>query len=196
MLRNQLRNYIEKKQVLSIDSAVKELGISPSSVYRFIKDESLERVSKGVYVKSNLWNDEMNLLSKRTSVAVFSHESALLLHNLTDREPSSLTVTVPSTYNASSLTKTGVRVFYIKPDFLGIGKTNIMSLEGNLVPSYDLERTICDILRSRSQIDAQVVFGALKAYVKKRDKRLDILSDYAKKFRVSKLISQYLGVLL
>ncbi|MFU0469107.1 type IV toxin-antitoxin system AbiEi family antitoxin domain-containing protein [Gardnerella vaginalis] len=196
MLRNQLRNYIEKKQVLSIDSAVKELGISPSSVYRFIKDESLERVSKGVYVKSNLWNDEMNLLSKRTSVAVFSHESALLLHNLTDREPSSLTVTVPSTYNASSLTKTGVRVFYIKPDFLGIGKTNIMSLEGNLVPSYDLERTICDILRSRSQIDAQVVFGALKAYVKRRDKRLDILSDYAKKFRVSKLISQYLGVLL
>ena len=196
MLKDQLCNYIEKKQVLSIDSVIKELGISPSSVYRFIKDESLERVSKGVYVKSNLWNDEMNLLSKRTSVAVFSHESALLLHNLTDREPSSLTVTVPSTYNASSLTKTGVRVFYIKPDFLGIGKTNIMSLEGNLVPSYDLERTICDILRSRSQIDAQVVFGALKAYVKRRDKRLDILSDYAKKFRVSKLISQYLGVLL
>ena len=196
MLKDQLCNYIEKKQVLSIDSVIKELGISPSSVYRFIKDESLERVSKGVYVKSNLWNDEMNLLSKRTSVAVFSHESALLLHNLTDREPSSLTVTVPSTYNASSLTKTGVRVFYIKPDFLGIGKTNLMSLEGNLVPSYDLERTICDILRSRSQIDAQVVFGALKAYVKRRDKRLDILSDYAKKFRVSKLISQYLGVLL
>lgn len=195
MLKDQLCNYIEKKQVLSIDSVIKELGISPSSVYRFIKDESLERVSKGVYVKSNLWNDEMNLLSKRTSVAVFSHESALLLHNLTDREPSSLTVTVPSTYNASSLIKTGVRVFYIKPDFLGIGKTNLMSLEGNLVPSYDLERTICDILRSRS-IDAQVVFGALKAYVKRKDKRLDILSDYAKKFRISKLISQYLGVLL
>ena len=81
-------------------------------------------------------------------------------------------------------------MFYIKPDFLGIGKTNLMSLEGNLVPSYDLERTICDILRSRSQIDVQVVFGALKAYVKRKDKRLDILSDYAKKFRISKLISQ------
>ena len=196
MLKDQLRNYIEKKQVLSIDSAIKELGISPSSVYRFIKDENLERVSKGVYVKSNLWNDEMNLLSKRTSVAVFSHESALLLHNLTDREPSSLTVTVPSTYNASNLINTGVRVFYIKPNYLGIGKTNLMSLEGNLVPSYDLERTICDILRSRSQIDAQVVFGALKAYIKRKDKRLDILSHYAKKFRVSKLISQYLEVLL
>lgn len=196
MLKDQLRNYIEKKQVLSIDSAIKELGISPSSVYRFIKDENLERVSKGVYVKSNLWNDEMNLLSKRTSVAVFSHESALLLHNLTDREPSSLTVTVPSTYNASGLINTGVRVFYIKPNYLGIGKTNLMSLEGNLVPSYDLERTICDILRSRSQIDAQVVFGALKAYVKRKDKRLDILSHYAKKFRISKLISQYLEVLL
>ena len=196
MLKDQLCNYIEKKQVLSIDSVIKELGISPSSVYRFIKDESLERVSKGVYVKSNLWNDEMNLLSKRTSVAVFSHESALLLHNLTDREPSSLTVTVPSTYNASNLINTGVRVFYIKPNYLGIGKTNLMSLEGNLVPSYDLERTICDILRSRSQIDAQVVFGALKAYIKRKDKRLDILSHYAKKFRVSKLISQYLEVLL
>ena len=45
MLKDQLCNYIEKKQVLSIDSVIKELGISPSSVYRFIKDESLERVS-------------------------------------------------------------------------------------------------------------------------------------------------------
>lgn len=196
MPKAELHKYVEQNQLLYVSEATKALGITAPSVYRFIKEEGMERIAKGVYACPDTWIDEMKLLSERSSVAVFSHESALLLHHLTDREPPALTVTVPSDYNAGHLKKTGVRVFYVKPELMKIGKTELTSPEGNLVPCYDLERTICDILRSRSQIETQVFLGALKGYASRKDKRLDILSDYATKFRVTRLISQYLEVLL
>ncbi len=156
----------------------------------------MERISKGVYAYPDTWIDEMKILSDRTAIAVFSHESALQLHHLTDREPEALTVTVPSNYNASHLIKTGVKVFYTKQELFGIGKIELPSPEGNLVPCYNLERTICDILRSRSQLDKQVFYNALKLYVMRKDKRLDILKEYSEQFKVKQLLSQYLEVLL
>lgn len=196
MPNTELQKYVDRNRILHVTEAVEDLDISAPSVYRFIKKEGMERISKGVYAYPDTWIDEMKLLSERSHLAVFSHESALLLHNLTDREPSALTVTVPSDYNAGHLVKTGVRVFYVKPELLAVGKIELPSPEGNPVPCYDLERTICDIIRSRSKIDTQVILDALKAYVKRKDKRLDTLNEYAKKFRLTKLISQYLEVLL
>ncbi|MGV9184483.1 type IV toxin-antitoxin system AbiEi family antitoxin domain-containing protein [Arcanobacterium canis] len=97
----------------------------------------------------------------------FSHHSALLTHSLTDREPGTVTVTVPSGYNATALRKASLQVFYIKPDLLELGKTKVPTPDGHLVPFYDLERTICDMLRSRSHIDTQILTAAMQSYVRR-----------------------------
>lgn len=196
-MRNEdLYEYTKQNNMLSVSKAVRELGISAQTVYNFIRKEGMERLLKGVYAYPDAWLDEMKLLTERNKLAVYSHESALLLHHLTDREPPMLTVTVPSTYNATHLVKSGVRVFYVKKELLNLGKIEIASLEGNLMPCYDLERTICDVIRSRSQVDKQVLLQAIKAYAASKNKRLDILSEYAKKFKVSKFVNNYLEVLL
>ena len=61
---------------------------------------------------------------------------------------------------------------------------------------YDMERTICDVLRSRSHIEMQTFQDALKAYARRKDKDLRTLVRYAKLFRVEKILRQYLEVLL
>ena len=43
---------------------------------------------------------------------------------------------------------------------------------GHDVPVYDMERTICDVLRSRSHIEMQTFQDALKAYARRKDKDL------------------------
>ena len=58
------------------------------------------------------------------------------------------------------------------------------------------ERTICDMIRNRSQIEIQVFQDALKQYVKRKNKNLHLLMDYAKKLRVNNVLSKYLEVLL
>ena len=51
---------------------------------------------------------------------------------------------------------------------------------GNEVPVYDMERTVCDAIRNRSNIEMQVFQDTLKRYVKRKDKNLRRLMQYAK----------------
>ena len=52
------------------------------------------------------------------------------------------------------------------------------------------------MIRNRSQIEIQVFQDALKQYVKRKNKNLHLLMDYAKKLRVNNVLSKYLEVLL
>ena len=67
---------------------------------------------------------------------------------------------------------------------------------GNKIKVYDLERTVCDIIRSRNSIDYQVFQDTLKNYLKRRDKNLKLLMEYAALFRVKNVLKKYLEVLL
>lgn len=196
MAQGLLEHFVQANDgVLNISAAAK-LGISPPTLYAFARARGLERISKGIYADPHGWHDEMWLVSLRWPRAVFSHESALLIHSLTDREPASLSVTVPSGYNASALRRSGIDVFYIKPELLGKGMNSVITTDGHAVPCYDLERTICDTIRSRSHLDPQALTTALKCYVRRGDKQLDLLDSYAKDFRIGGLVAQYLEVLL
>ena len=66
----------------------------------------------------------------------------------------------------------------------------------HLIPVYDLERSICDLIRSRSSFEIQDFQTALKNYISRPDKDLNRLMTYAPLFHVDTLIRQYLEVLL
>ena len=67
---------------------------------------------------------------------------------------------------------------------------------GNKIRVYNLERTICDILRSRNRIDIQIVSDALKKVIKIKSLDYILLSKYAKKFNVGTILNAYMEVLL
>ena len=78
---------------------VLEAGISKPAFYAYAKEKGLEQAAHGVYVAPDAWTDAMYLLHLRCGQAVFSHETALFFHNLTDREPLQYSVTVKTGYN-------------------------------------------------------------------------------------------------
>lgn len=67
---------------------------------------------------------------------------------------------------------------------------------GYEVSVYDMERTICDLIRNRSSIEIQTFQDAFKQYVRRKDKNLNTLMQYAKIFHVEKILRHYLDVLL
>lgn len=149
-----------------------------------------------MYLSKDTWVDAMYLLHLRFSQVVFSHDTALFFHDLTDREPLQYTVTVKTGYNPTKLKEEGVQVFTIKAELHEVGLITMQTPFGHEVPVYDMERTICDLLRSRNHIEMQTFQGALKAYARRKDKDLRTLMRYAKLFRVEKILRQYLEVLL
>ena len=157
---------------------------------------------KTVYGMGYMWTvsythlDAMFLLHLRCGQAVFSHESALFFHDLTEREPSPYAITVRRGYSTTRLKAEGLSVYTIKPELYEVGLTTGQTPFGHTVPVYDMERTICDLLRSRSSMEIQTFQGALKMYARRKDKDLRTLLRYAGMFRVEKILRQYLEVLL
>ena len=88
----------------------------------------------------------MFTLQARKNRLIYSHDTALFLHDLTDRDPLTYSVTVPTGYNTKRLTEEGLSVFSIKPDLYGMGITTAQSPFGRPIRAYDAERTLCDMV--------------------------------------------------
>jgi predicted transcriptional regulator of viral defense system len=177
-------------------SEATKLGISRAYFGEYVKKRSLERVAHGLYMSQDAWDDGMYVIQVRYPDAVFSHETALYLLNLAEREPIKYTVTLKAGTNSTGLTKDGVKVYKVKPELFNEGINEVQSPSGHKVRSYNAERTICDLIRSRSNIEIQDLQTAVKDYVRLKDKNIPLLMRYAKAFSVEKIVRQYLEVLL
>jgi predicted transcriptional regulator of viral defense system len=171
-------------------------GISKAMLSKLCKEDKIHRVAQGQYILPEGMQDELLSISKRSTHIVYSHETALFLHGISDRTPFEHTITVPSNYTPSVVTKEACKIYYIKPELFDLGKTILKTPAGNEVPAYDLERTICDIIRSRNKLGTETFLAALKQYAASPKKNLNRLNDYAKQLRVANVLHQYLEVLL
>ncbi|MGN1112351.1 MAG: hypothetical protein ACI4RP_04020 [Acutalibacteraceae bacterium] len=171
-------------------------GISKAMLYKLCKENKINRIIKGQYILPDDIQDELLSISNRSRNIIFSHETALFLHGLSDRTPFEHTVTAPSGCIPSASVKSECKVYYIKSELFGLGEIRLKTPYGNAVPCYDLERTICDVIRSRNRVGSETFLSALRMYAMNRKKDLNKLDEYAKKLRVSKVLRNYLEVLL
>ena len=171
-------------------------GLPSTSVRRAVLRGELVRVSRGIYQSPNSADDEMNNAQLRYRQIIYSHDTALYLHELNDRDPLKYSVTVPTGYNTKHLVSEGFKVFSLKREFYEQDIVEICTMFGNIVKAYGLERTICDCLRSRNRLQSDIVLTGLKRYVRRDDRNLSLLMTTAEKLRVSTLLKTYLEVLL
>ena len=181
--------------VITTSQANKE-GISNERLRSLVKSGELERVAFGIYMLPDEFIDKMFIAQLRCPKIIYSHETALYLHDLTDRDPISYSVTVPTRYNPHPLVKDGFKIFSIKSDLHEVGKIELKTMFGNTVIAYDMERTICDCLRSRNQMDIAIITDAMKRYVRHKEKNLTSLMHMSDMFKVNKSLRSYLEVLL
>lgn len=177
-------------------SAAAKAGVPKSSFYRYISNRGLERQSHGIYLSRDAFPDEFVLLQVRFPKAIFSHDTALFLHGMSEREPIPLSVSVESGYNSPSLKDQGVRIYYVKPEWHGMGVSDVKTPDGNLVGAYDKERTVCDMIRRRTSTDVAEFNYALKSYISSKDKDLARLSEYARAMNMESRVWDAMGVLL
>lgn len=192
----ELEQLLENNGGLITRTEALEAGVSNGTFYNFIKQNQLQKVAGGIYVALDACPDEMNLLQLRYPKAIFSHGTALYLHDLAEREPVPLSVTVPSNYNAGPLSNTGAKVHYVKPSFYELGVCEMESPEGNPIRSYDRERTVCDIVKRRSTMDVSSFNYAMQSYAQSQNKNLGRLGEYAQTMGIESQVRNVIEVLL
>ncbi len=193
---NDLEKLIKRNKGIITTRLTNEHNIHREYLRELVRLGKLERVAYGVYITPDAWEDKMFIHQLRKKKMIYSHETALYLHALTDREPLAYTVTVPFGYNVSRLKKEGLIVHTVKVELFELGLCEAKTVLGNVVKVYDAERTICDLIRDRNNQDPATIPDALKRYVAKKERDLNKLINFAGKFRVNKILNTYLEVLL
>ena len=177
-------------------SQVTEANIPRHYLKKMLDMELLTKVDRGIYIKPEMWEDEMYMLQYKYSKGIFSHETALYIHGLTDRTPMKYTMTFPYGYHVHSLKYENVKIKKSVEDLYNLGLTSGISPYGNPIRLYDVERTLCDIVKGNNTCDIQIVNQAMKQYARMPGKNITKLFDYAEKVRVKPKILNYMGVLL
>ena len=115
---------------------------------------------------------------------------------MTDRTPVRYTMTFPFGYNTGSVKKQGIIAKLSTAETYELGIIAVSSPNGNLVKAYDIERTLCDIVKTRHKADIQVINQAMKTYAGSKNKDIAKLMNYADRLRVKLKILRYMEILL
>ncbi len=171
-------------------------GISRGNIKYLVEKGMIEKSTRGVYILPEVWDDEIFNWQSRFKRGIYSHETALFLWGLKDRTPNRYYMTFPTNYNLTKPKEENIRCVQCKEDLYDLGVAEAVTPGGNIVRAYSVERTLCDILRTHSQVDIQVVAEAFKRYATRVDKNIPLLSEYAKILKAEKRLRAYLEVLL
>lgn len=193
---DRLKKILEESNGVIRTADAVAAGISKDYLYRFVKDAGLEKAAHGIFVSPDAFVDEMYLLQLQFPKAIFSHDTALYLHDLAEMEPMPLTVTVPHKYRSVALIEKGVDICYTKPDWYVLGVCTVKSPAGFQIRAYDPERTICDIVRRRKHMDVSEFNYAIRQYMRSNQKDMLRLLQYAKKLNIERQLREVIGVLL
>lgn len=163
---------------------------------QLVKEKKLTRINRGLYMLPECFEDEYYKFQKITNYAIFSLETALYLHNYSDRIPTFYSLTVPRNYNGYLTKINNIKLSYVKDDLLNLGVVEIKSPLGQKIKVYDLEKTICDIIKYKNKVDPEIFSKSLKQYTKSKDKNLNNLISYARILKVEDEVRKYMEVLL
>lgn len=169
--------YLSTKDVVSNN-------IPRTYLTKLIKEGKIERVSRGFYTKKNILVDEFIILQSKSKNAIYSNATALYLYGFSNRIPIKYDITINNGYNGSLQKDNNVNLFYTKKELLNLGVTNYKLESGNFIRVYDLDKTICDIIKNKKKIDAEIFNKAIREYFYSKNKNTLKLYEYAKKMNI------------
>lgn len=126
-------------------------------------------------------------VAKKIPHGVICLISALAFHEITTQIPHFVYVALPSQAHKPSISHPPMRYFWYSQKLLSTGVQQY-SMDGCNIMIFDVEKTLIDCVKFRNKIGMDVVLEALKMYWLSRKANLEKLFEYAKLFRVEKIL--------
>lgn len=194
-LQENILNVLKKHNGVLKASELKLYNIPLKKVQRMVYAGQIERIANGLYLHPDFLEDEYYITSYRVPKGIFSYESALYLHKLSDENPASFTLTIPSGWNSSLIKDDRYKFYYLKEELWSLGQESVKTPYGNAVPVYSKERTLAEMIAKIESVDRDLVLSSLKAGI--RNSCLDIqkLLGFAEVFKKKEIVRAYLEVI-
>lgn len=156
------------------------------------KNEAI-RLKNGVYADIDALANTMVDISKIVPNGVLCLWSAWFVYNLTTQIPNAHYIAIERTRKITLPDYPEIQLIYQSSKLLEIGTTE-KNIQGFNIPIFDLERCVCDAIKYRNKVGIDVMAEILQTYLKRPDKNISLLMNYAAKLRIRNTLHQYLEV--
>lgn len=155
------------------------------------EEGNLVRIRKGVYAETSALANNMIDVERIVPRGVLCLYSAFSRHGLSTQVPSSTCIAIDARRKVRLPDYPIIDLYYWKKEYLEFG---IMQKEisGYDVLITDLERTVCDAVKYRNKIGLDVCGEVIDSYLKKDNRNISLLHEYAQKLRVKNILTTYL----
>lgn len=164
-------------------------------IRKAIEDGTLVRVRQGVYAEQLALANTMIDVEKIVPGGVVCLYSAWSHYQLSTQIPSGHCIAIDSKRKVTIPEFPPINLYYWKKEYLNIGVTE-MEICGYRVKITDVERSVCDAVKYRNKIGLDVCSEIINEYLKRKDRNISRLCEYAKQLRVYNTLSKYLEIVL
>jgi len=196
---NTIKKIFKRNNGYARTKEIVDAGVHKHYLYQLVEDNKISRVKRGLYSWNNHDIDtqkELLEVKKIVPKGVVCLLSALSYYGLTTYNPWEYYIAIHrDDFRPKLPDYPPINIFYFSDRQYNIGMKEI-SVNGNIIKIYDIEKTICDCIRYRNKIGTDVVKEAINQYIKNKERDIDKLLEYAKITGAQTIIKKYLEVLI
>ena len=170
-------------------------GFTHYQLNQLLQSGQVLKVKQGVYK----WNEsdqcELAEVARIVPQGVFCLYTACQHYGLTTFVASAYHVAIPKKSKVVLPDYPPIKLYYWKGVSYQTGRTEV-NPEGVPLAMYDLEKTVCDVIRLRTKVGADLVKEVITTYLHRSDRNLARLVTYAGELGIKNTMSIYLDLLV
>lgn len=158
---------------------------------RAAEDGTVIRLRKGIYAELSALANNIIDVERIVPHGILCLYSAFACYRLSTQVPSATCVAIDAKRKVRLPDYPPIDLYYWKKENLEFGIIP-MNISGYDVLITDMERTVCDAVKYRNKIGLDVCGEVIGSYLKKEDRNISLLHEYAQKLRVKNILTTYL----
>ena len=192
---NKVLEIMKVNKGIITSSQIENAGIPRIYLSKMVEKNIIQRIDRGIYATNDYKYDEYHLFQLKYPKTVFSYNTALYFYGMTERTPIKMDISISKNYNPHRF-KELVNVYRINDELFELGIINKTSPQGMNVRVYNLERTICDIIKDKDSMDIEIRNKAIKKAIKSKEFNASKMFDYAKKMNIYNKVKDYMEAII
>ena len=194
-MKNDIQKIFEQSEGVAHMGTLIKSGINYYQINALLDSGSIIKLKHGVYK----WqNDEVNEWADLTHLVprgVLCLFTAAFHYELTTFVSSTYHIAIPKKAKMVLPDYPPIHLYYWDTTAFNLGMVET-SIQGTTIKIYDLEKTVCDIIRFRNKVGIDIAKEVLINYLKRPDRNLAKLNEYARQLKISTVLSNFLTILL
>jgi len=173
-------------------------GIHTRNIKRVREKEQVVQVKRGLYRLADIpliSNQGFIDLARAIPGGVICLLSALSYYELTTFNPSVIAMAICRGSRKPKINYPPVEFYHFSKKQFEAG-INKIKVKGHGIRIYNREKTICDCFRYRNKLGLDIAKEGLSEYLKRKDRDLEKLLEYAEICRIKPLLQTWLNAMI